>query len=62
MKSSLETKNAPKTKAQADRAEAALPDPAERTDGAPAPIADQSPFTLGNKLTAESRPLKALVT
>jgi hypothetical protein len=55
MKSNLETKRATKTKAQTDRREAALPDPAERTDGAPVPIADQSPFTVGNKkLTAES--------
>jgi hypothetical protein len=54
-KSNLETKKETKTKAQTDRREAALPGPVERTEGTPAPIADQSPFTVGNKkLTDES--------
>jgi len=55
MNSSLDDANTMKTKAQADRVEAALSGPPENTDAAPAPIAGQSPVTVGDeKLMAES--------
>jgi hypothetical protein len=44
-----------KTKAQADRAEAVLSDPLERTEAATVPISGQPPVAVGNeKLTVES--------
>jgi hypothetical protein len=55
MNSSLDDANTMKTKAQADRAEAALSDPLERTEAATVPTSGQPPVTVGNKkLPAES--------